>query len=104
MPSNFVEAVPDDKMDGKDIEVFAASEEDVRRASQIIKVCDVSHARTHTQSCVSRVTLYYCIILSLLQEKVEQNKPIKTTQKSVPEKKRNLINKGKGLANKVKKK
>ena len=41
VPSNFVEAVSDDvtdKVDGKDIEVFAASEDDIRKASQIIKV------------------------------------------------------------------
>ena len=55
MPSNFVEAVPDDKMDGKDIEVFAASEEDVRKASQIIKVrAYVHHTLTHayTHQCM----------------------------------------------------
>ena len=38
VPSNFVEAIADDNGDCKDIEVFAASEEDVRRASHIIKV------------------------------------------------------------------
>ena len=55
VPSNFVEAVPDDKMDGKDIEVFAASEEDVRKASQIIKVrAYVHHTLTHayTHQCM----------------------------------------------------
>ena len=38
MPSNFVEVISEDNGDSKDIEVFAASEEDVRKASQIIKV------------------------------------------------------------------
>ena len=41
VPSNFVEVISDDsnnKMDSKDIEVFAASEADVHKASQIIKV------------------------------------------------------------------
>lgn len=41
VPSNFVEVIGEDngdRMDGKDIEVFAASEDDVRKASQIIKV------------------------------------------------------------------
>ena len=41
VPSNFVEVVSDDvtdKVDGKDIEVFAASEDDIHKASQIIKV------------------------------------------------------------------
>ena len=41
VPSNFVEAISDDvsgRVDGKDIEVFAASEDDVYKASQIIKV------------------------------------------------------------------
>ena len=55
VPSNFVEAVLDDKMDGKDIEVFAASEEDVRKASQIIKVrAYVHHTLTHayTHQCM----------------------------------------------------
>ena len=52
MPSNFVEAVPDDKMDGKDIEVFAASEEDVCRASQIIKVCIHHTLYMYTHQCM----------------------------------------------------
>jgi len=38
VPSNFVEVVADDKEDGEDVEVFAASQEDMQRASQIIKV------------------------------------------------------------------
>ena len=38
VPSNFVEVITDDKVDGEDVEVFAASEEDMQRASQIIKV------------------------------------------------------------------
>jgi len=35
---------------------------------------------------------------------MEQKAPIKSTQKSIPEKKRNMLNKGKGLVNRVKKK
>lgn len=41
VPSNFVEVITDDnggRMGSKDVEVFAASEEDVHKASQIIKV------------------------------------------------------------------
>ena len=38
VPSNFVEVITDNKVDGEDVEVFAASEEDMQRASQIIKV------------------------------------------------------------------
>ncbi|XP_065891184.1 putative protein tag-278 isoform X3 [Dysidea avara] len=77
VPSNFVEVITDDKVDGEDVEVFAASEEDMQRASQIIK------------------------------EKVEQKvtgqsrKP--APQKPLPEKKRSLL-KGKGLINRTKKK
>ena len=58
------------------------------------------HAYTHN---LASITLYYYIIVTL-QEKVEQRIPVKTAQKSVPEKKHNLINKGKALVNKVKKK
>jgi len=41
VPSNFVEIIVEDngdKVGGKDVEVFAASEEEVHKASQIIKV------------------------------------------------------------------
>lgn len=41
VPSNFVEVVADDngdKLNRKEIEVFAASEDDTRKATQIIKV------------------------------------------------------------------
>ena len=51
VPSNFVEVISEDngdKIDGKDIEVFAASEEDVHKASQIIKVRVHTHKQTHT--------------------------------------------------------
>lgn len=64
VPSNFVEVISEDngdKIDGKDIEVFAASEEDVHKASQIIKV------RTHdTHILVSIVNVHntLCFILT----------------------------------------
>ena len=51
MPSNFVEVISEDngdKIDGKDIEVFAASEEDVHKASQIIKVRNYVYTHTYT--------------------------------------------------------